>query len=207
MQLTKSSLKSTLSSILSHLSYPSYDVGLQFVAPRTIRTMNKKYRSTDSETDVLSFPFYDSVSDVPADVAASAASSAEDFPLIRPSNERLIMTPGVLPPLPSDSSLGSVEDQMNVGDMFICLNVVSSRMKEDESLSALLSTADSSLHVGGHGVSARMAGLQSLPARTHLLLVHSVLHLVGYDHVTDEDEKVMTAKEEEVIRAIWIDKV
>jgi probable rRNA maturation factor len=32
-------------------------VGLSFVSPREIRTMNEAYRGKDCETDVLSFPF------------------------------------------------------------------------------------------------------------------------------------------------------
>lgn len=31
------------------------------------------------------------------------------------------------------------------------------------------------------------------------LFVHSVLHLLGYDHMTDEDKKVMRAREKQVI--------
>lgn len=151
--------------------------------------MNRQYRSKDSETDVLSFPFYDS---------ASSVVASGDGKLVRPSTELLIKSPGVLPLLPTDPSLGDAEDLMNVGDIFVCLKVVEDRMREDEESSK----APPAEHVL-RGVSARMAGLQSLPARTHLLLVHSVLHLVGYDHETDEDEKIMTAKEEEVIRAIW----
>ncbi len=34
------------------------------------------------------------------------------------------------------------------------------------------------------------------------LAVHGLLHLLGYDHMTDEDKKVMRAKEEEALREI-----
>lgn len=32
------------------------------------------------------------------------------------------------------------------------------------------------------------------------LAVHGLLHLLGYDHMTDEDKAVMRAKEEEALR-------
>jgi probable rRNA maturation factor len=34
------------------------------------------------------------------------------------------------------------------------------------------------------------------------LAVHGFLHLLGYDHMTESDKKIMRTKEEEVLRAI-----
>lgn len=34
------------------------------------------------------------------------------------------------------------------------------------------------------------------------LAVHGLLHLLGYDHINEDDKKVMRAKEEEALRAI-----
>ncbi|MBQ0068062.1 MAG: rRNA maturation RNase YbeY [Phascolarctobacterium sp.] len=34
------------------------------------------------------------------------------------------------------------------------------------------------------------------------LAVHGLLHLLGYDHIQEEDKKIMRAKEEEALRAI-----
>lgn len=34
------------------------------------------------------------------------------------------------------------------------------------------------------------------------LAVHGLLHLLGYDHMTDEDKKIMRSKEEEALREI-----
>ena len=34
------------------------------------------------------------------------------------------------------------------------------------------------------------------------LVAHSMLHLLGYDHMTEEDKAEMRAKEEEALRAI-----
>lgn len=39
---------------------------------------------------------------------------------------------------------------------------------------------------------------------TVYLFTHSVLHLLGYDHETDEDKRVMRAREEEIMEALGI---
>lgn len=36
------------------------------------------------------------------------------------------------------------------------------------------------------------------------LTVHSVLHLLGYDHMTDEDKKIMRAREKHIVRKIIV---
>ncbi len=38
------------------------------------------------------------------------------------------------------------------------------------------------------------------------LFVHSMLHLMGYDHMNDDDKKKMRAKEEEIMGAMGIDR-
>ena len=44
---------------------PETVVSFNFVSKTKIRTLNKKYRSLDSETDVLSFPIWESISQMP----------------------------------------------------------------------------------------------------------------------------------------------
>ncbi len=36
------------------------------------------------------------------------------------------------------------------------------------------------------------------------LIIHSILHLLGYDHMVDEDKKVMRAREEEILNKFEI---
>lgn len=36
-----------------------------------------------------------------------------------------------------------------------------------------------------------------------MLLVHGLIHLLGYDHETQEDYEAMVAVEEEVLQAVW----
>ena len=41
-------------------------------------------------------------------------------------------------------------------------------------------------------------------AEIQKLVVHSVLHLLGYDHIKDEDYAIMNKKEEQIARALHI---
>lgn len=53
--------------------------------------------------------------------------------------------------------------------------------------------------VSDAGCSRAMATLFTVEARTLPLLLHSLLHLLGYDHETDADWARMTQREEEVL--------
>jgi probable rRNA maturation factor len=57
-----------------------------------------------------------------------------------------------------------------------------------------------------YGVCAREAAEQGKPLADHLrhLTVHGVLHLMGYDHVTDEDAARMESVERELLAAMNI---
>ena len=47
-----------------------------------------------------------------------------------------------------------------------------------------------------------MSTIYDPQSRLQLLLVHGMLHLVGYDHIEDEDYDLMVEKEEEVIKEL-----
>ena len=52
------------------------------------------------------------------------------------------------------------------------------------------------------GVAASMEAVKDPETRMHMLLVHGMLHLIGYDHETDEDYEVMVSKEEEILQKL-----
>jgi probable rRNA maturation factor len=58
-----------------------------------------------------------------------------------------------------------------------------------------------------YGVCAREAAEQGKSLSAHLqhLVAHGVLHLVGFDHETDQDAAVMEARERDILRALGID--
>ena len=49
------------------------------------------------------------------------------------------------------------------------------------------------------GVSGKISRIYDPEERIQLLLVHGMLHLVGYDHIEDNDYELMVKREEEVI--------
>ncbi len=53
---------------------------------------------------------------------------------------------------------------------------------------------------------SREASEKSIPLRDHAahLIIHGMLHLIGYDHETDEDASVMESRESEILGAIGI---
>lgn len=58
----------------------------------------------------------------------------------------------------------------------------------------------------GYGVCAREAGEQGKPLAHHLqhLVAHGVLHLLGYDHMTDDEAEKMEGLERVVLAGIGV---
>jgi len=54
------------------------------------------------------------------------------------------------------------------------------------------------------GVNKVMATQFNIEDRIPLLLIHGILHLLGYDHETDQDWCEMTQKEEEVMQLLKV---
>jgi probable rRNA maturation factor len=56
------------------------------------------------------------------------------------------------------------------------------------------------------GVCAREAGEQGKSLARHLqhLATHGVLHLLGYDHVTDSEAEAMEARERDILRGLGV---
>ena len=109
------------------------ELSVTFVDNTEIKSLNGEYRNIDRETDVLSFPLYE-----------SGEIAVED-------GERAAL-----------------------GDVVISLEKAEAQAKEY-----------------GHSFEREVA----------FLTVHSVLHLLGYDHeLSEEDEREMFLKQEEILK-------
>ena len=107
------------------------EISLTFVDMEEIQQLNREYRDTDSVTDVLSFPQFE---------------SKDEFPKV---------------------------GEIVMGDVVICTEKAMLQAEEF-----------------GHS-----------PEREIIyLFTHSLLHLMGYDHMVDEERKVMEAKQEEILK-------
>lgn len=109
------------------------EISLTLVSLEEIRELNRDYRDVDRETDVLSFPQYECVEEMPE------------------------------------------EGELCLGDVVICLDKVKSQAEEF-----------------GHSFEREFV----------YLFVHSLLHLLGYDHMEDDEKTVMRAKEEATMKEI-----
>ena len=110
-------------------------VSVSFAMKDEIQSMNKRYRGIDQVTDVLSFPQYSNLSEVPE------------------------------------------EGEILLGDVMLCIEVALEQAQEY-----------------GHSQERELL----------YLFTHSILHLLGYDHIDEEDKKTMRTREEEVMRAIGL---
>ncbi|WP_312650420.1 rRNA maturation RNase YbeY [Aminipila sp.] len=112
-------------------------VSVTFVDEEEIHSLNKQYRGVDRITDVLSFPQFDDLNDIPE------------------------------------------EGEVCIGDVVICPE------------QALLQADDF-----GHS-----------PERELIyLFVHSIFHLLGYDHMEEADKLEMRAKEELIMNKIGVER-
>ena len=111
------------------------EISLTLVDAEEIQMLNRDYRNVDKVTDVLSFPQFDDLNELPED------------------------------------------EEILLGDVVICRQQAEAQAEEY-----------------GHSVEREMV----------YLFVHSVCHLLGYDHMDDEEKAEMRAKEEAVMERIQV---
>ena len=172
--IDEEALRKTIRRISELIGYETYDVSLLLVEDDEMQETNLESRNVDAPTDILSFPFL--------------------------SHEE----PGVLSDPPFD-----YPDYYNLGDMMVDVPYVMRRCEEDRQYcEGDDSGGDDTRELGEEdeeeerGVSGAMATVYDPEKRIHMLMVHGMLHLVGYDHEDDEDYELMVAKEEEILKEL-----
>lgn len=113
------------------------EISVTFVNLDEIHRLNREYRQVDSPTDVLSFPQFEDLNDLPE------------------------------------------EGEIALGDVVICTDKAKAQAEEF-----------------GH----------SFEREVLYLFVHSVLHLLGYDHMEEEEKAVMRKREEEIMEMIGVNR-
>lgn len=78
-----------------------------------------------------------------------------------------------------DEKSFNIEDYRMLGDIYICLNRAREQAEEY-----------------GHSFKRELS----------FLAIHGLLHLLGYDHMNENDEKVMFGKQEEVLKRYGIER-
>jgi len=174
--IDRAKIELTISTIRDIIGYPTYDVSVILTEDEEMQQTNLETRGVDKPTDILSFQFQDVVDE-----------------------------PGTLGEPDFD-----IPEYYNLGDLMIDVPYVIRRCEEDrefnegDSDEAEIEVDEDDDYVGDddRGVSGVMATIYDPQQRIQLLLVHGMLHLVGYDHIEDDEYDVMVTKEEEVIKEL-----
>jgi probable rRNA maturation factor len=61
IRVSKTALQKTAATMLASLGYADFDLGILLTTNATIRRYNKTYRDKDKATDILSFPYHESL--------------------------------------------------------------------------------------------------------------------------------------------------
>eukprot|EP00540_Astrosyne_radiata_P023665 CAMPEP_0116869488 /NCGR_PEP_ID=MMETSP0418-20121206/27789_1 /TAXON_ID=1158023 /ORGANISM="Astrosyne radiata, Strain 13vi08-1A" /LENGTH=154 /DNA_ID=CAMNT_0004505593 /DNA_START=109 /DNA_END=573 /DNA_ORIENTATION=+ len=91
-----------------------------------------------------------------------------------------------------------IPELLHLGEMLVDVPYVIRRTKEDEEWEYETDEEED------RGVSGAMAEVFDPEKRIHMLLVHGMLHLVGYDHIEDDDYELMVAKEEKILNELGL---
>jgi probable rRNA maturation factor len=146
----------------------------------------------------------------PLDWQALAARAIEETVGATPHAE-LATTPATIEVsirLTSDDEVHTLNRQYRQQDK--PTNVLSFPMVQPDLIDGLSNTDDGEVLLGdivlAFGVCAREADERAVPVHDHAthLIVHGVLHLLGYDHMTDADAEAMEAIERDVMATLGL---
>jgi probable rRNA maturation factor len=181
--IDQDALRDTIRRISQLIGYETYDVTVLLVEDEEMRETNLESRNIDAPTDILSFPFLE---------------AQEPGTLVKPQFD--------------------IPEYYNLGDMVVDVPYVIRRCQEDQEDNGdddeeeyeIIEVdnpddyEDDEEIVEERGVSGAMATVNDPEKRIHMLMVHGMLHLVGYDHEEDEDYELMVAREEEILKELGL---
>ena len=212
-------LHRTIETTRDIIGYPTYDVSLSLVDDSYMQELNMATRGVNAPTDVLSFCFQDNflkpgvlgevqfdfgdyynLGDMIVDVdyikrkcdsdRAAHDTAGEDVRKVKVGGDEMmegeVVSERVVVDSPIDGSGTNVHPR-NEGvedddDYF-----------EYEYMEVEVDEYDD------RGVAPAMQYIYDPEIRIHMLIVHGMLHLVGYDHIEDDDYELMVVREDEVM--------
>lgn len=161
---------------------------ITFTNNENIRKINKTYRNIDKSTDVLSFPMFEEIvndandaefTKVYAENFTNTKNDANQSVIDNDDNNKIQNACNnkrskILTRIPKTQIFTNDEKQKeaNFGDIVISLEKAFEQSQEY-----------------GHSFEREVA----------FLTVHSVLHLIGYDHIDVNDEKKMIKKQKQIM--------
>ena len=185
------------------------EISVLIVDNEAIKELNSSFRGIDTPTDVLSFPLQELN---PGDFAALSDSTHKREPEGRALNT-VDRSTGENTVSNADKSKGV--NSVNTADKSIGVSTYvtdeksEEKLKEYTSINSAVNAAPPPLPLGDIVISAERLREQaiefehSLERETAYLTIHSVLHLLGYDHIDEaEEKKLMRSREKEILALI-----
>jgi len=193
------------------IGYPTYDVSLSLVDNEYMKEINLATRGMDSTTDVLSFCFQEKF--VKPGTLGEVQFDLGDYYNL---GDMLIDVEYVKNRCDEDRKLHASEEGHNndsgndelleegevVAEHKVQSSDVQQEVEEEEDDDDDYEYEYMEVEVDEYddrGVAPAMQYIYNPEIRIHMLIVHGMLHLVGYDHITDDDYELMVVREDEVL--------
>jgi rRNA maturation RNase YbeY len=198
------------------IGYPTYDVSVCLVDDTYMSEINKTTRNMDKPTDVLSFCFQESfiqpgvLGEVQFDISDyyNLGDMLIDVEYVkRRCDEDRIAHSSNKAGYNGAAALG--DDDNNDGGRMIEGEVLSETNDERSDVPDEDEDDDDQYEYeyievevdeyDDRGVAPAMQYIYDPEIRIHMLVVHGMLHLVGYDHIEEDDYELMVIREDEVL--------
>lgn len=191
-EIDEAALRTTVQRISKILGYETYDLTLLLVDDEEMRETNLESRGIDKPTDILSFPFHE----CQPNQAGLLEEPEFDVPDYYTLGDLVVDVPYVIRRCKEDLILYKEFEMIGSGS--------SSESNQEGATSQKTGEEDDFLPVEeeDRGVSGAMARVEDPEKRIRMLLVHGMLHLVGYDHIEDDDYIEMVEREEELLKEL-----
>ena len=176
------------SAVAASLEYMGVDrnaeISVLFTDNENIRELNREHRGIDRATDVLSFPMYEfdqdgEMIDEYSEYGLGDEGDIDDESGADDSSDKDGLGYKGDEYDENEEYGDPFEDELCLGDIVISLERAAEQAKEY-----------------GHSFQREVA----------FLTVHSVLHLLGYDHMTPEDEKEMFGHQKKIMEKLGISR-
>lgn len=177
-------IRTTIARIRRKIGYNTYDVSLLLVNDSDMKQTNYETRGINQPTDILSFPFHEAIT------AGEIQQPQFDIPEYYQLGDMMIDVPYVI--------RRCLEDQAEYKLQQI-------KMSEHHNQNRVTNRVDGDTDEDERegGVSGAMSIVFDPEDRVNMLLIHGMLHLVGYDHESDDDYYNMIAAEEELLQELF----
>ena len=197
------------------IGYPTYDVSLCLVDDDYMTEINKSTRDMETPTDVLSFCFqetfikpgelgevqfdisdYYNLGDMLIDVEYVKRKCDED----REANSKAGDNGSALGDDDNDGEMieGEVLSETTNNRRSDAPNDDDSDDDDDDQYEYEYMEVEVDEY-DDRGVAPAMQYIYDPEVRIHMLVVHGMLHLVGYDHIEEDDYELMVVREDEVL--------